>query len=289
MSEPFLRIIDPGLGATLQDQGRHGWRRFGVPTSGAMDLHAAAVANRLLGNPPWAPVVEFLLQGAKIEPLQPCWVALCGADQMASVPLWRAVRLEPGKTLTLGRNHAGIWAYLAIEGGFACDHWLDSASTLAAAHLGRALRPGDLLGRVESEPRFSLPAGVGGRSASRLDQWDYHSPPPLRVHPAPQTAWFSDAARAALFATAWTVAPQSNRVGYRLDGPPLPAPQGQMISEPIRVGSIQVPPGGQPLVIMRDGPTIGGYPKIGLLEPADVNWLAQCRPGQSLRFVPAES
>jgi len=288
MNQPFLKVLSPGLGAAFQDQGRPGWRRFGVPTGGAMDNHAAAYANRLLGNPPWAAVIELLLHGAHLQVRQECWLALTGADLCASHPLWRAFRAQPGDIIKLGGHRAGVWAYLAIEGGFAAPHWLDSASTLHSAGLGRPLHKGDLLYRSDTEPRFSLPAGVAARFAPWPEQRRYDHPPPLRVWRGPQWDWFSQDDRHRFFSQPWNVAPQSNRIGYRLTGAPLTAPARSMISEPVRIGSIQIPPGGQPLVILRDGPTVGGYPKIGVLEPDDVDWLVQSAPGQSVSFTPAD-
>jgi biotin-dependent carboxylase-like uncharacterized protein len=285
MTDPILEVLSPGLGTTFQDQGRPGWRRFGVPTGGAMDAHAAACANRLLGNPPWATVVECLMQGARFLVRRDCWLALTGADLRASHPRWRVFRAAAGETIRLEGAAAGIWAYLAVEGGFAAPHWLDSASTLAAAGLGRALQKGDGLGRCETEPRFEMPAGVAARIAHWSEQRDYAHPPPLRVWPGPQSDWFTEADRHRLFHQAWTVAAQSNRLGYRLSGEPLAAPTRSMISEPVRVGSLQVPPDGQPVVILRDGPTVGGYPKIGVLEPDDIDWLVQTAPGRTIRFT----
>lgn len=289
MNSPFLKVISPGLGAAFQDQGRPGWRRFGVPSGGAMDRHAASFANRLLTNPPWAAVIECLLLGARFLVLRDCWLALTGADTQASHPRWRAFFAREGETIQLPGHSAGVWAYLAIEGGFAAPHWLDSASTLASAGLGVPLQKGELIYRGETEARFELPAGVAGRLAPWSEQRSYNHPPPLRVWPAPQWDWFAPDERARFFEQSWTVAPQSNRIGYRLHGQPLTAPDRPMVSEPVRVGSIQIPPSGQPVVILRDGPTVGGYPKIGIVDPADLDWLVQTAPGRSFRFTPSDT
>jgi biotin-dependent carboxylase-like uncharacterized protein len=288
MIRPVLRVIDPGFGAAFQDQGRHGWKRFGVPPGGAMDMHAASMANRLLNNPPWAPVIELLVQGAKFEVLDPVWLALTGADMWANHPSWRALELSEGDDIILPHNRSGVWGYLAIDGGFAAPEWLDSASTLASAGLGRPLAKGDLLFRKPTEPRFSLPSGVSGRRAAPAECRRYHEPPPLRLWRGPQWDWFPEPARRAFLEQPWTVATQSNRVGYRLTGRAIDVPDRPLVSEPILVGSIQVPPDGQPLVILRDGPTVGGYPKLALIDSECVNRLVQCRPGQAVAFSPID-
>ena len=129
-AEPVLRILDPGFGIAVQDQGRHGWRRFCLPPGGAMDDHAASAANRLLQNAPWAPVLECLWQGQKIEALTDVWIALTGADAMPNFPRWRAVQLKKGEVVTLPHNQGGVWSYLAVEGGVDAPHWFDSVSSL---------------------------------------------------------------------------------------------------------------------------------------------------------------
>jgi allophanate hydrolase subunit 2 len=116
------------------------------------------------------------------------------------------------------------------------------------------------------------------------EQRDYHSPPPLRVWPGPQWNSFREAERQKFFAQNWTVSSQSDRVGYRLTGDPLNTQREQIISEPVRVGTIQIPENGQPIVTLRDGPTVGGYPKLGLVDAADLSWLVQCSAGQQVRF-----
>jgi 5-oxoprolinase (ATP-hydrolysing) subunit C len=287
-SEPIFQIIDPGWSASLQDQGRHGWRRFGVPSSGALDDHAAAVANRLLHNPPWAPVLELLWHGAQLEALSEAWIALTGADTLANIPRWRLHRVKKGERIRLPHRQSGVWSYLAVEGGWRVPLCFESASTLLSAGLGQPLTRGTRLYRDEREPRLQLPSGIGGRLAPPADQRDYHAPPALRVWPAPQSDQWTTAGRDTFFSTAWRIAPQSNRLGYRLDGPPLTVPTGEMISEPVLPGSIQITPSGAPIVILADGPTIGGYPKIGLIHRDDISWLAQCAPGQDIRFTPAE-
>jgi biotin-dependent carboxylase-like uncharacterized protein len=286
MASEVLRILNRGWGGTLQDQGRHGWRRFGVPPSGVMDDHASALANRLLDNAPGATVVELLLQGARFEVLCDTWVVITGAEVEANLPLWRPVRVEAGDRIELRQNRSGRWTYLAVEGGFGGPEFFGSRSAYVRGEMGVALADGDVLAKQGSKP-FELPAGIAGRTIPSLEHRDYHHPPALKVWPAPQTDLFDGKQRERFFETVWTVTPQSDRVGYRLAGAPIEFPPGQLLSEPVRVGTIQVPENGMPIVTMRDGPTVGGYPKLGMLDPSDVSWLAQCRPGQQVRFQPA--
>jgi biotin-dependent carboxylase-like uncharacterized protein len=278
-----LKILDPGLGATLQDQGRPGWKKFGVPPGGAMDDHAARWANRLLDNTVDAPVIEFLLQGARLEILQDVWIAITGADATANIPMWRATPMRRGDLVQFPHNRSGLWIYLAIAGGFSGERWLGSASVFAQGKIGLPFTRGDLLQRAE-EKSFALPAHVAGRLAPWNECRDYAAPPPLRVWPGPQWDLFDPNAREKFFSESWTVSSQSDRAGYRLTGEPLESAPPEMLSEPVLVGSIQIPTKGQPIVTMRDGPTVGGYPKIGLVDAADFSWLAQCRPGQRLKF-----
>jgi biotin-dependent carboxylase-like uncharacterized protein len=283
MSVEVFKVLRVGLGATLQDQGRRGWRRFGVPSSGAMDAHAAGWANRLLDNPTDVPVIELLLQGAEFLVLQDAWITVTGAHAEANIPTWRTVQVKAGDKLQFPKNCWGVWIYIAVEGGFVGDNILGSASVYPRGRLGTALSPGDIIKKI-SDAHYALPPGIAGRVVAPDERRDYDSPPPLRVWPGPQMNAFAETDRLLFFGSEWTVASQSDRVGYRLSGPTLKVSSPQIISEPVRVGSVQVPENGQPIVTMRDGPTVGGYPKLGMIDPADLSWLAQCRPGRPVRF-----
>lgn len=283
MSAEVIKIVRPGLGASIQDFGRPGLARFGVPPGGAMDDHAAAWANRLLENAPDAPVLELLMQGAQLEVLRTTWLVLTGGDAHCNLPLWRIVRAHAGEQIVFPASRKGLWTYLAVEGGFNAPRYFGSASVYPRGRIGRALTAGDVLQRSGGS-RLALPRGVAGRAIATDERHDYAQPPVLRVWPGPQWDLFSQADRAVFFQQAWKVSPQSDRVGYRLDGTRLSPSEKQILSEPVLVGSIQVPPIGQPIVTMRDGPTVGGYPKIALVDPEDLSWLAQCRPGTEVRF-----
>jgi biotin-dependent carboxylase-like uncharacterized protein len=282
-----LEVISPGLGATIQDCGRVGWRRFGVPTGGAMDDHAARWANRLLDNSLEAPLLELLLQGAELLVRHDAWIAITGADAEATHPMWRAVHVKAGERIHFPQRTKGVWIYIAVEGGFDAPRWLGSASVYARGGLGRALEHGDIL-RRETTREFHLPEHVAGRVVPWNEQRDYRVPPSLRVWRGPQWDLFSEADRQRFFSQNWSVSSQSDRVGYRLEGEPLNSIDTQIISEPVRVGTIQVPESGRPIVTLRDGPTVGGYAKLGLVDAVDLSSLVQCAPGQPVRFQLAE-
>ncbi len=281
---PRLQIISPGTGLSVQDHGRPGFGRFGVPTGGAMDPVAGIWANRLLDNPESAAVLELCLQGQRVEVLADNWCAVTGASAPRGRERNSAFRVRAGEVLEFPPGPAGVWTYLAIPGGFGGEAVLGSLSANPRAGIGRTLFAGDQLG-VQFQSSFRLPSAVAGRSVPRNETPDLRDPSPLRVWPGPQWDSFSAADRERFFAGEWTVSSQCDRVGYRLTGPTLKPEPAELISEPVLPGSIQVPAGGQPVVTMPDGPTIGGYPKLGLVDSADLPRLAQCRPGQPVRFV----
>jgi biotin-dependent carboxylase-like uncharacterized protein len=269
-----LEVLSPGLLATIQDGGRPGWRRFGIPPGGAMDRRAWRLANRLLDNPPDAPVVECL-QGARLRATTSVNLAVAGA--------WgaRAWSARAGEIIEFPGSLAGVWHYLALPGGIDAEIMLDSASVCARAGIGAPFAKGDSVA-CRHVPTGSLPTGVKQRqpAAASTTNEEAH----LRVWPGPQWHAFDEARRAHLFSHAWRVSARSDRTGYRLEGPALHPPEGNLVSEPVRVGSVQVPPDGQPVVTLFDGPTVGGYAKIALVEPADLDRLVQTRAGQSVHF-----
>jgi 5-oxoprolinase (ATP-hydrolysing) subunit C len=286
MDKEVFEILDPGLGASLQDRGRRGWKKFGVPPGGVMDAHAAQWANRVLDNPDAAPVLELLLQGARLLALRDSWIAITGADADANLPLWRAVRVRSGDIISFPCNRSGVWCYVAVECGFEGEHRLGSVSVYARGGLGRGFAAGDQLHRARGAD-FQLGPGVAGRIVSWQERRQYVGVPTIKVWPAPQWDRFTDADRRKFFGQEWTIAARSDRVGYRMTGEALAPAMSEIISEPVLPGSIQIPENGLPIVTMRDGPTVGGYPKLGWVDPEDLNRVAQCRPGTRIKFTPA--
>jgi KipI family sensor histidine kinase inhibitor len=317
--QPVLRILDPGLGVSLQDTGRQGFRRFGVPSSGTVDPVTATWANRLLDNPPDAPVLELCLQGQCLEALRDGWIAVCGGSHPRGQAPYRAFRVRAGESLDFGPGDSGVWTYLAVPGGFWAEAFLGSCSANPRAGIGRTLRSGDLILRNPAGD-WHPPSGVAARSIAP-DQWvTDRDTGPLRVWPGPQWAQFDAESQRRLFETEWRVTSQCDRVGYRLRSdrdaqsgsnrpttprpgpnhdrtekvPEPPAPGGlawtggSLISEPVLTGSIQVPADGQPIVTLHDGPTLGGYPKIAWIDPRDLPRLVQRRSGQPVGFILAK-
>ncbi len=285
---PAFEVREPGLYSTVQDLGRTGYRSLGLPSAGAMDPPALEIANLLVGNSPHAAAIECTTPGPVLRAQDDLVIALAGADLSASVDgaeleMWTPVAVRAGQTLALGAPRRGMWAYVAVAGGIDVPAVLGSASTYVPGGLGgaggRRLRAGDVLGRGEGARRFVTPVSIS------LDIPDDEGT--VRVVPGPQDGWFDDRIRAQFWENGFRVGVQSDRAGVRLEGPAVPARRTAMLSDGMLPGAVQVPGGGQPIVIMADGPTTGGYPKIGVVATADLRLVAQARPGTVLRFVPA--
>lgn len=278
-----LEILAIGAGATMQDQGRPGYAALGVGRSGAFDRPAAALANRLVGNDPSEAVIEVVLGGLALRAAAACTIALVGAvcEARAARPVdWGApVALRAGEVLRLGSPRVGLRSWLAVRGGIAVEAVLGSRSADSLSGLGPApLRAGD---RLPIGPR---PPGV----APGVD-WTappVRDPALVRVDPGPRLDWLDPGAWRQLRSSAWTVRPDSDRIGLRLDGPPLARRRAEELpSEGMTPGAIQVPPDGRPIVVGPDGPVTGGYPVIGVVREEDLAVLAQLRPGDPLRLA----
>lgn len=278
-------IDAPGPLATVQDAGRPGHLSEGVAASGAADRPALADANRLVGNDPGAAVVELTLGGFRATAARDLWVAVAGAwgeVRIAGreVDAYRPQRWPAGTALELAPFRAGVRGVLAVRGGVAVARALGSAATDTLAGLGPdPLRAGDEIATADAA-RHPVPA---------VDLWPWTPPQPglvVPVAPGPRADWFTAAARERLFATRWTVGSRADRVGIRLDGPPLErtpaAAARELESEGMLPGAVQVPPDGLPVILGPDGPVTGGYPVIGVVTAAGRALLAQARPGTHL-------
>ena len=276
----FLEVVRAGPLTTVQDAGRPGLAHLGIPRSGAVDLPALRQANQLVGNPSDHAGLEITLTGAVLRPTAPVTVAIAGAPATVTIDggaaEWgAAVAVPAGATLKIGPARRGVRTYLAVAGGIEVDPVLGSRSTDVLAGLGPpVIRDGD---------RLPLGDPVGAPASHRLTPPEHSAV--LRVRLGPRDDWFTPDAIATLFSAEYTVSPTSNRIGVRLTGPPLPrAIEGELPSEGLVTGAIQVPAGGQPLVFLADHPTTGGYPVIGVVAGDDLPIVAQARPGTKLRF-----
>ncbi|MCY1277767.1 putative protein YbgK [compost metagenome] len=283
-----LRVIKPGPLSLLQDAGRFGWQHLGVSPAGPMDPQAAAWANRLLGNPRHCAVLEIALGGVELEAEEALWVAFTGADMPLSVDgelrlNWSRFRLEAGQRLQIGFARSGQRGYLALVGGIRAEPVLGSVACQLREGLGgldgegTRLAEGDLLAGGDGEFPW-------GASVPWPWQPDYKAAQLLRVILGGDAASFDEEQARAFFERPWQLSPQSDRMGARLAGDPLVAPQLQW-SQGVVSGAIQVPPDGQPIVLMADRQTMGGYPILGWVHPLDLGRLAQCPANQILRFI----
>lgn len=275
---PALAVLDGGLLCTVQDVGRVGYRRYGVPLSGAMDPDALGQANGTLGNAAGCAALEFTWPAPVLEALAEVEVALAGADFAPEVdgrpvPQGAPVQLRRGQVLRFRAPRAGSWCYLAVPGGVDAPVVLGSRSTHVPSGLGgKVLRRGDVVRRARSL------RGVAQPAAERASG-------PVRVTPGPHLSAFPPGALEQLVSAVYTLSARSDRSGYRLEGPALShVGVGEILSEGMVLGAVQVPPSGQPIVLMRDGPTTGGYPVLAVVVEEDLPRLAQRRPGETVRF-----
>jgi antagonist of KipI len=288
MTPGFLSVIKPGLLTTVQDVGRFGHQESGVPVAGPMDAFSHRLANQLVGNAADAATLEITLIGPELTSDVDTTIAICGAQfevtcDDRAVPMNASFAMRAGQRLKFGRVQQGARAYLAIAGGVQTPKVLGSRATHLVSRMGgldgRALASGDRVpissqtssGPVRKSPGLTLP--TQGRAL-------------LRVMPGPQDDWFEREAMKTLAGVSFRISPRSNRMGYRLQGPPLGrAREGELISEPVGIGAIQVPSAGEPILLMADRQTAGGYPKIGHVIAADLPLAGQLAPGDFIEFV----
>ncbi|MFI1867145.1 biotin-dependent carboxyltransferase family protein [Streptomyces jumonjinensis] len=286
MTDRALSVVRAGALTTVQDLGRPGYAHLGVPRSGALDPRAAAVVNRLVGNPESAAVLETTLTGCAIRPRGPVTVAVGGAPCPVTVDgrpaAWGApVRVAAGALLEAGWTTEGVRGYIAFAGGVAVEPVLGSRSTDLLSGLG----PPPLADGVV------LPLGRPVGPAARADVCVPWPAPPaelvLRVRLGPRADWFTDAALRAFTSGVYRVSAMSNRIGLRTEGPALErARDGELPSEGMVLGAVQVPPDGRPVVFLADHPTTGGYPVAAVVDERDLPAAAQAAPGTPVRFIP---
>ncbi|HSU80227.1 MAG TPA: biotin-dependent carboxyltransferase family protein [Candidatus Angelobacter sp.] len=297
-----LKVLQPGPLTTIQDLGRTGFQKFGVIVSGAVDAFALRVANLLTGNDENEAGLEMTLSGAKLLFEEDALIAICGGNfqpliQGIPVGMWKPILVKKGAELSFASTQnktAGARAYVAVSGGFALPEEMGSKSTYLRAELGgfegRALKKGDRLPLAKKKglPPFKKENRYFSEapwfvSPSLLPRYSSH--PSVRVIPGKELSCFTNASIKDLFTQPYKITPQSDRMGYRLDGTPLILKEKrEMLSEPTTFGTIQIPSNGQPIVLLADRQTTGGYPCIGYVITADLPLVAQTKPGDTLTF-----
>ncbi len=287
-----LEVLEAAGLVSVQDLGRPGWGHCGVPRSGPMDAFALRAANALVRDPPESAMLEVGMGEVLLRATQDCVLAVTGAGYRVALsiwdfPLWGTLFVRGGQRLRLIKTEGGNWAYLALAGGIQVASVLGSRATYLRGNFGglegRRLQAGDLLeiGRT-SHPMEELLA----RSLPPERRPAYSQEAVIAVIPGPQIDHFTKRSWRAFLDSSYSVSPESDRMGYRLAGPPIrQRGSADLLSEGMPPGAVQVPADGQPIVMMADSPTSGGYPKIACVASADLPVLAQCQPGSGqVRF-----
>jgi antagonist of KipI len=284
-----FRVLEPGPFTTIQDSGRYGYQQFGIPVSGALDTYSYLAANVLVGNPDNAAGLEITFMGPRLEALSDALVAVTGAEIPLFVndqpqAMWTSYRVRRGDVISMKASPKGVRAYLAIAGGILVPRVMGSRSTYTGGKIGgldgRSLAGGDRLhgGPAVSLNRVSsLPKDLRPKFRTEVT---------LRVLPGPQDDYF-DAGLKVFFGSAFTVTSKADRMGYRLEGPIIKPKEGvplSIISEPSLSGAVQIPTDGQPIILLVEQ-TASGYAKIATIITADLDVVAQARPGDKVRFI----
>lgn len=284
-----IDVIEPGWSTTVQDAGRPGLRRYGIPQSGAMDMQSMRMANARAGNPPDFPVLEGVVEGGRYRFLDEARVGMAGPGLLVEVngtPVdhqWE-LELRPGDVLQIRSRPPGLYLYFSLRGKLQAEQWLGSYSTYLPGHRGgiqgRRLQRGDKL----VWEHFGAIPSISQKGKEVIHQeGDLLS---LRISPGPEWPWFGSVAREAFLSQVFTISTQTDRMGMRLEAPfglshRFPA----LRSSATFPGVIQWPPGGRPIVLLQDGQTTGGYPRIATVANEDLYWLVHGRPGDQVKFA----
>ena len=277
----MIEILEPGWAMSFQDAGRFGSQRYGVPVSGPMDWFAHHCANLLAGNPAGAPCIEVGLSSAHIHVLADSLLVFTGAGYQLRInesiyPMWMAIWCRSGDLVTLEKIEGGNWAYLAVAGGWQAPGMLGSTCTYLPASLGASIEVGSLIIPAIYQGNFSIRAG---RSLPATFRPPYSREVHIRVTSGLHEKRFTGASLSRFWQTPYRVTAKSDRMGYRLAGEALQHTLGaDIISQGMVLGTIQVPGDGQPMVMMADHPTTGGYTQLAIVTRADLPLLSQCEP-----------
>lgn len=289
MRKAIFNVIKPGLLTTVQDLGRYGYQQFGISPSGALDPYSMKAANILVGNHFGEAVLEVSFTGPLIEALHDTVIAVCGGDFSLkidgdAVPMWRSLVLRKGQLLEIGRCPHGARGYLAVAGGIDVPVVLGSRSTFLNGKFGgfegRTLQKGDILFGIH--PFVKKPLKIWPSNLIPI----YKRELEIKVLPGPHQHLFTEESLERFFGEKYLVTSKSNRMGYQLKGPELMHKRGpDIISDPVPLGGIQVPASGQPIILLAERQTTGGYTRIGTVISVDLPRLAQAVPGTEIHFA----
>ncbi|MGG1638024.1 biotin-dependent carboxyltransferase family protein [Paenibacillus sp. NRS-1760] len=301
-----IKVVRPGLLVTVQDLGRHGYQKYGVVAGGAMDTGASRAANLLVGNEDSEAVLEIMLTGTELYMEKDTLLAICGARMSVTaggetLPLWRPVLVRAGMSVKFGACQSGCRSYLAVAGGFDVPEVMGSKSTYLrgaiGGYFGRALKSGDVLAAkapslLSERMEHALRRGWNGSvavplwHASHFAIADNLADPIIRAMTGTHYELFTETSRASFFSQSFQISAQSDRMGYRLEGTEkltLAKPL-ELLSEAVANGTVQVPAGGEPIVLLADRQTTGGYLRIAQVATVDIPVFAQLKPGDRFRF-----
>lgn len=280
-------VINAGMHSLIQDSGRQGMARLGLTQGGPMDPLCFYWANKLCANPINTSAIEMTYGGLQLQSHMDCTVAITGAPLKVTLddetmPMWNSFTIKAGQKLVIGHPSRGVRSYLAVAGGFDITPQFGSTATVVREKVGglsgNALVKGDRLStHGEVQPHLMLPFAYRPKFSQQVS---------LRLIGGYQQELFSDQQKNRLYHSQYRVTEQSDRMGIRLMGEKVSATSQQLISEGIGLGAVQFPPDGQPIVMMNDHQTIGGYPKMGSVLSVDLALLAQCQRGATVSFVP---
>jgi 5-oxoprolinase (ATP-hydrolysing) subunit C len=286
-----LRVLSPGAFSLVVDGGRPRTRGLGVPVGGPADSASLALGNALVGNPPFTPALEITLAGPTLVADADTGICVFGAPFQVgrdadSIPVGHTFTLRAGQTLRIGGTPTWCRAYVCVPGGFRVPLVLDSGTGFNPVRAGDVLPcgtshlPGRGLAWAQAAGHSSLPDPDAAVSSVEAPAAPSHGPHILRCLPGPQAEWFDET----FFSHTYRVTPASDRMGVRLDGPPLARAARELVSEPVAPGAVQITNDGKPIVLGVDGQTIGGYPKLAHVVSADLDALGQLRTGDAVRF-----
>ena len=286
----LFRIIEPGLFSTIQDLGRYGYQQQGIVASGAMDTFALQAGNLFVGNRRNKAAVEVTMMGPKLQALNNCTVAVCGADLSPMldddpIQMWQSFYMQAGQVLSFGGRKKGMRAYICVSGGICVPEVLGSSSTYIRGNMGgvegRQLKADDILHGVETTLNFKR---IGfGLSEESIPE--YKTDEPIRVILGPEADRFTKAGIKTFLNSEYKITSSADRMGYRLDGPEIEHKEAaDIISDAINIGTIQIPKDGKPIILLSDRQTTGGYTRIANVISIDIPLLVQRAPGQTVKF-----